>query len=542
MNLPHIFSNRQFKWAAIVIAIIALIYLIMNIFIIGGSDFINTFDSSANAILAAIIAFSAASIWRHMGPEKQPRYLWAGLIIGWALWAVAEMIWTVYTILGREVPYPSLADLFWIIGYFPMGFGLLTRIQTLPTKPNRSQNIIIWGSSAATILITSFFIFIPIVQYFDPQRLIESILNFIYPLADLFLVIIIWRLFFTFEKGDYGFGWRLLTVGFIFMTISDLIFTYASWQGLYYPDSKANMLSLLAIDVPYTDSYLLWFLGIYALRILLSESHPIEPGIQPKMVPSYGHILIFTKRDDTVISFSPNFNRLFKIDTIIGKSLADALTISEQDGRAIIEKLRKERRVADLPIKIRNRSGTSQKIRLCGVAVFDPQKVYSGSNLLLRIQVEDGSFDETLSQESKSMARYLLEQSGSNYKAEIGQFLLDYYLAYIKTLFNIAFHEGGAIMSQSLLDALLETSKEHNWQMQFNLQTVLDNANYSLEVLREALPILLKTAEQFVSRITDPDTVETQMQQLGSQFSEAVHRDVERFRKSGSESRFSDTR
>lgn len=140
------------------------------------------------------------------------------------------------------------------------------------------------------------------------------------------------------------------------------------------------------------------------------------------------------------------------------------------------------------------------------------------------------------------MARYLLVQSGSSYQAEIGQFLADYYLSYIKSLLDMASHQGGTAASQALMDRLLETAKRHNWPIQFNLLTVLDSANYPLEVLRDALPVLLDTARQFVSDITDPSVVKARMKEVSSQFSPTVHRDIERYGKAEGDMGFSDHR
>ena len=433
------------------------------------------------------------------------------------------------------MPYPSLADLFWVLGYIPMGYGLVARIRAIPSKPTRRQNIIIWGSSAATILVTSFFVFKPIIQYFDAQRLLESILNFIYPLGDLFLAILVLRLFFSFEKGDYGFGWRLLAVGFILMTTSDFIFTYAIWEGTYYPDMKANLISRLFIDAPYTITYFLWFLGIYALRLLLREPQPVESVVQPRRVPPYRHIMISTRSDDTIFNTSSNSKLLFEEGSILGKGLAEALAISEKDGQAITEKLHKEGRVADLPIRVRNRAGDPQAVKLCGIVVLDPDSKYMGSNLLLRVPVDDNTSDDSLSQEARAMVGYLLEKSGSSYSVEIGNFLLEYHLAYFKEFFTLAFHEGGETMTRSLLEKFKETSLQHDWKLQFDLQTGLAKTIYPLEVLREALPALLQTVKQFVTRIKDPDTVETRMQEINMQFSEAIHKDATRYIKSGVE-------
>jgi hypothetical protein len=541
-KLPQIFSDRQYKIIAIVIAIVFLVYITINIFLIGGDSFIFNFNSLINPPLAIINVLSAISIWRLMGAEKHSRFLWAGLLLGWGLWALAETIWAIYSILGQEVPYPSLADFFWVIGYIPIGIGLITRIRTIPTKPSRSQTMLILGISGFAILITILFYFIPLIQSFDPQQLIQSILTLVYPLADLFVIIIVLRLLFTYEAGDYGFGWRLLTLGFIFMAVSDFLFTYTSWKGIYYPDMKATMISRLVVDAPYTIAFMLWIAGVHALRILLREAHPLESVGRIRMVRTYGHILIFTKNDDTVMNVSPNFDRFFGAANVKGKSLAEALKISDHEGQTILEKIRKERRVHDLPIQIRNLSGVLQETRLSGMAIFGLQNVYTGSNILLRMRVSDPSFDKELGEESRSMTSYLLERDESDNKSEIALFLSDYYLTYIKSLLDMAFHEGGAVMSQAFMDRLQETSKRYDWQMQFDHQTVLDTTNCSLKELREALPILLETAKKFVSEIMDPVAVEARMQAINLQLGETAHRDILLYGKDESEIGFSDHR
>lgn len=540
MDLPDIFADRQFKRAAIAVAALTLILLIINIFHIGEDAFIYTFNSFPDAPLAIIVTISAASIWRLMSTEDQRRRLWGGLLAGWALWALAEFTWSFYAILGQEVPYPSLADLFWVVGYIPMTIGLLVSVRTIPTRPTPSQKRIIWGVSAATVVIASIFVFIPIIRDFDPQQLLVSALNLIYPLGDLLLLSIVWRLFFVYEKGDYGFAWRLLIGGFMLTTFSDLVFTYAVWQDLYYPEMKATVLSRLVIDFTYTASYLVWFLGIYALRILLREQRPVKSSIQSKRVPLYGHILIYLANDNTVITTSLNFGRFFGKNAEQGKTLAEVSTISKQDERIILEKLQTEGRVTDLPIQTRDHNAVSHTITLCGVATRNPQGQYSGANILLRIPVEDNAFDQALSQYNRSMARHVLRESGSSYDTEIKAFLLDYHLAHIKVLLKLVSREGGRPMSQALLDKLLETAKQHGWPMQFDLQTVLEG-DYPLHTLQEALPILLETAKQFACGVTDPQTVEASMQTLNGQFGEAVQQEVGRYCKAENGVRFADS-
>ena len=538
--MPHLVSSRQFRGAAIAVAIIAVALLAVNILLIGGDAFVIAFNSILNPPLAIIITVMAAIIWHRMQAERRRRLLWTGMLIGWALWALAETIWAIYTISGQEIPYPSMADFFWLLGYFPMGLGLITRALTMPAKPNRSQNMVILGASVATIVIAAVLIFRPIVQGFDPERLIEGILDFIYPLADLFLLIIVWRLLFCYEEGEHGFVWRLLTIGFVLMTVSDFIYTYSTWHELYYPESKVNVISWLLVDVPYTFSYLIWFLGVHALLILLRRQPGAKAAVDLRMVPRYGHILVYTKNDDTVIDVSPNFNRLFGAGEIAGKSLAGVLAVSEQVGRSICDKMRVTGKVADLPIQVLSRSGVPSEALLCGVAIFNQQKEYTGADLLLRIPIEDDSFDQALSREAKGMVRHVLDQSGSSYQAEVGQFLAGYHIPYIKSLLDVASSHGGATMAQALVDELQKTATERGWQMQFNAQTVLDDTGYPLELLRQALPVLVETAKRFVANVTGPAFVEARITEVGSRFSDAVHADAALYGRPDSAVRFAD--
>lgn len=535
MKLPTLFSNRQFRRIAIIVGLIVLVYLVIIILKVGGDSFIFSLSSFLNAPLAIAITLAAFAIYYEMGIHNQPRRLWSGMVLGWGLWALAETIWLVYSLLGKEVPYPGAADLFWVVGYIPMGYGLMARIRGIPVKSTLTQRIIITVISLATVIVTSIFIFLPIIQYFDAGRLVESILNFIYPLADLFITILVLRLLISYEKGDYGFSWRLLASGFILMTISDFLFTYATWQEIYYPDMQATLLSRLFVDAPYTVCYFVWFVGIFALRSLLKEPPPVDTVIQPKPVPFYGHVLIATKADDTIIQVSPNVIRLLEAESYLGNTLAEGLTITERDGQAILKKLHEEGRIADLPIQVRNRSGYSQPVRLCGTVVKDVDKKYMGSNLLLRVQVNDQSFNNPLGQEAKDMIGYILEKSGSSYSVEIANFLLEYYRAYLKELFKLAFSAGGESMTRSLVEKFKELSNQHQWKLQFNLQTGMTRTIYPLGVIRQALPVLLQTAKDHVSNLMGSEIVETRMREVDAQFSEAVHRDVTRYLRAGAE-------
>jgi hypothetical protein len=266
------------------------------------------------------------------------------------------------------------------------------------------------------------------------------------------------------------------------------------------------------------------------LRILLSEHRTFELNTQPKLVPN-AHFLVFTKRDGTIIDVSHNFYSFFALDDIKGKKLDCVLELSEQEIFSLMEKIRVGKKLGDQLVHIR-RSDTPQDGWMCAVAVFTPQGEYSGANYLIRTQEESDAIDNRLSESEKSEVRHFLNNNINNENNEIRQLLLDYYLAYIKSLFNMTFLEGGATMSQLLLDELQSTAKNYGWQIRLNPQTILDSDAYPVDVLRSALPVFLETAKQFVSRITGPTLVDAQLYELKEQIGEAVHKNVARYRKS----------
>jgi hypothetical protein len=520
-------SSQQFKVTALITGLFGIVYVVINAFVIGGDAFVKGLNDNLSVPLALITMAFAYRLWRRAGAGTNGRFLWGNMLAGWVFWAIAEILWAVFAFLGQEVPYPSWADFFWLVGYLPMGIGLFARVRSLPVKLDTRQQTAVWGISLGTLLFTAIFVLQPILQNSDPQRLLENTLNLAYPLVDLLQLIIVLYLFFAYVQGEYGFGWRLLLVGFIFHQLSGLIFAYASTADLYYPDSQANWISTLAVDVPYNVSYLFWLVGFYVMRLQLREYRTFELNILPELVPN-AHILVFTKKDDVIIDVSHNFYRLFPIEDVKGKTLGDVLKLAQQDEYAIREKIRVEKKLIEQPVKVNSLSGASQTVSICGMAIYTPDGEYTGANFLLRAFVEDDSFDKQLTESEKSVVHYFLMHNITNENNEIKLLLLDYYLAQIKSLFNMALSEGGATMSQSLLDELHITAQKYGWQMQFNPQTILDGTLYPVPVLRSALPVLLETAKRFASRITDPGQVEAQLQKLHAQFGEAVLKNVER--------------
>jgi hypothetical protein len=344
--------------------------------------------------------------------------------------------------------------------------------------------------------------------------------------VDLVLLLVVFRLLFVYINGEYSLGWNLLTLGFILHSTSNLVFSYASLYDLYYPNFTVNLVSSLAIDVPYNLSYVLWALGLHTLQVILRQHHPLPVTTQPETV-SNASLLLFLGWDQKVISVSNNFNLLFDIQNEKGKSLSEILGIPNLDTQNILEKIRQAGKIADYPVTVLTRYQSLKSAYLSGIATHSPSGKYTGCNLVVRLFVEnDYGSDEKLSADQKYIATHLLRVTGSQETARIRALLLEYHQAYLKHLYNLMHQVGGAHLAAEYLEHLQQVARENQWKLQFDREHLILNSDYPISLLQQSLPVLMDSGRQFSSRLTDLVTVDHELGLLSSQFSEAVHQNV----------------
>jgi len=527
MDINGIFENRRFKRLVLITAAFTVLYLLINLFVIGGDALVISLNDKLAIPLALVTSLSAFSQWKQEKTDHRGRVLWGGLFAGWACWTVAEVLWSVFEMLSEEAPFPSLADLFWLIGYVPMGIALLYRIREMPIKSSSAQKTVIWVGSLAIIFITIYYIILPLVQDYDPSALLASIISIIYPLTDVFLLVVALQLLFVYQKGKEGFCWNLLSIGFILMTIADLVFAYTVSFDLYYPGDKVNLISSLGMSVPYNLAYVLWSLGIYSLHLYRSKRDYFAVIEDQTPIVARTHILIFTQKDGVIVEVSQNFRQVFETKNVIGARLDQALNLSNQEIQTWLDKTRADKKIADQPIHLVDRFGALREASISGIADIDINGVFLGYNLMLQIPGQTYREDDAaLNQYERSMVKNLQNMSGSGKESEIKQFLLNYYLAYVKRLSNLVFHTGGELAVSSLFEMLSQTARARRWPIAITPQTLINAGDCSLELLREALPVMIEQTRIFSTNFLGPTTVEAAIRQVAALFSDAVRENV----------------
>ncbi|HZX01026.1 MAG TPA: hypothetical protein VFE87_01345, partial [Candidatus Paceibacterota bacterium] len=192
-------------------------------------------------------------------------FLSAGVIA----YGVATLIWSYYNfVLFVDVPYPSLADAFYLLSYPFWAIGLVNLGSGIGAgyklRTTRGKIALILAPLIGIAL--TYFIFISIVQGgdlgFEGSSPIEIFLNIFYPLGDAILITaigLIYGLSYKIFGGRFKSAINMLFIGFLAAYFADAIFSYTTTQETYYTGNW--------VDVLFMTNLFLITVGVNALDI-----------------------------------------------------------------------------------------------------------------------------------------------------------------------------------------------------------------------------------------------------------------------------------
>lgn len=185
--------------------------------------------------------------------------IWLGFTLGMLFWFLGELGWFVYTmILNVEIPYPSLADIFWLAGYVPLFLALLFYVQLFQPVISR-RLFLISGFIVACVSILTFPLLIMPVLAEAPSDFAILFIDLAYPSLDLmlFLESVLGLSVFTIAKvkSRVGTAWHIINAAILVNVLGDMTFSYTTLNGTYYNGHLQELLFL--------SGYLLFALAFY---------------------------------------------------------------------------------------------------------------------------------------------------------------------------------------------------------------------------------------------------------------------------------------
>lgn len=192
--------------------------------------------------------------------------------LGQAGYGIGLMIWSYFNLIARvDIPYPSLADGFFLLVFIPcMAIGCwyeLAIFTQLITKRRILMAILAFLAISALI-----FGWLNKPDISAQLPVITRIFNVLYPLGDSILLTLA-VLALGVSGGKMHTVLLLLSVGFFFQVSGDMLFSYRSAKSIYWNGDIA--------DTCFTTSAILLTLGIRAL-FFLTRATPGPATLSPQ--------------------------------------------------------------------------------------------------------------------------------------------------------------------------------------------------------------------------------------------------------------------
>jgi hypothetical protein len=523
-------TNWTGSWKRIAVIALVVIYIGLNLFQIGGdAAFVSALNNWVAIPLAVGVTVLSWLLWRQTKSQKGGQIIWLSLAIGWTLWTIAEIWWVIAGYITEEIPYPSGADFFWLLGYIPLYFALWRRLRSLPKVSGPAPRAALWLILLAVLTGLFFLVFWPTLLESGTSTLVENATSLLYPVATAILLILALQIMFAYQQGKYGRVWQWLVAGFVLLGIVDIFFAYAINMDLYYPEGRVNLLSAIGIDTAYNMGYLAWLVGLVAMRNIVAVYRPVAAEVpELRLVPNT-HIYLFAQEGVGVTSASQNYTGLYGDKGTEGKSISEALGLAPEDELLITDELKTRGLFDERPFTASARFG-QKDILLSGVSHLNGDNNYFGAMLLVRALADDDSLDDLMIEYHKGMVRSLLKRTGAGEKQrqEISLLLTGYYHAHLKALYNHAFSEGGSIFAEALITDLQAAAAKQGWPIEIHPDS-LDSGALSLPETIKALPALFEIGKQFIVNISGEKRADDIVQRVDVNFDERVLKNVSYF-------------
>ena len=256
-------AQRRFPAERAAIAIVALLWLTCLVLGVGGpraTQAISNFGLIAAAASAGLACLATA---RRSSPQH--RRMWKLMGYSALSWGSGQAAWTWYeSVLGREVPFPSLAD----VGYLAAVPLAAAAVLSLPFAARglvgRVRQVLDGLMIAASLLLASWVLVLSPLFRAGGDDLTSQVISLAYPIGDVVVGTIV---LFVLARARMGRGTRgtplpLLGGGLVAIAVADSGFVYLTASGSYSSGAL--------IDAG-------WFLGY--LLILLAARKPEDEEV-----------------------------------------------------------------------------------------------------------------------------------------------------------------------------------------------------------------------------------------------------------------------
>ncbi|MBI2011942.1 hypothetical protein HYS91_04190 [Candidatus Daviesbacteria bacterium] len=257
------------KWAFVNI-IIFLFFVVIYWF--GGKGDYNELGQNiiylATPLMSLISGVYALFVLGLKGMRASSIFL---IILGLASWFVGEVIWVLYDFILQIDPFPSHADLFYILGYPLIFAGLIKEVTHANISLKKFNLGVLFLLGLVSVLLGSlvlyFGVYLPLLRQIS---LLESLVAISYGMGDLillFLSILVLIVAREYKEGKLSLPWFYFFLGLVATLVADISFAiFTKEYELKIPLFKNLLDSLWALG------YLFFGYSLYKMGSVVRET------------------------------------------------------------------------------------------------------------------------------------------------------------------------------------------------------------------------------------------------------------------------------
>lgn len=213
------------------------------------------------SVIGAVVGILNAKKWGFFKSSMGKAVLF--LSIGLLTWGIGTLLFAYYNMfLQVDIPYPSFADLFYIISWplWALSIFHLSKATGARFQLNNSVGKLLVVIVPIIAIVFSYYILIIVARdgvVVSSTNPLKTFFDLVYPIGDVVILtatLLIYTLSFNFLGGFFKWPIILILLGFAFNYISDFNFVFGVTKGTYF---VANWVDLL-----YTVSFFLLGLGV----------------------------------------------------------------------------------------------------------------------------------------------------------------------------------------------------------------------------------------------------------------------------------------
>jgi hypothetical protein len=172
---------------------------------------------------------------------------------------IAEMLWIVQEFFLNEKPFPSSADIFYLISYPFLLMFFIAYFQPVKHAITRKMFVVSFAFSIGILIPSLYFA----VDSDTNNDSFAEVLGMIYPILDSMILIPALIGMSLFFKGRVNFTWTLFCLGVLSVFIADTAFLFGQNQNVYYTGNP--------MEIPFYWNYILLSFGVYSQLALFKK-------------------------------------------------------------------------------------------------------------------------------------------------------------------------------------------------------------------------------------------------------------------------------